>query len=292
MERVGRNTDVHVDAAWCYMSDTLPPVPDKSARVQRRVKPVSRVHDKFERLRSLRCFADVNEMLTTGWPLAEVAKYIQKTKHESTDIEELTLIYLLQAYRRSLPPTTLVARRLPHAFQKASQEVRDGLDVLAEMSKLYVIQMKRVEIDHSLEKKAGKLIPSVNQEIREARALLESLQKLKMDLGLDERHLGTIQLDTGATGEIVTRYGKSSVRRVLEDPQASRKVLSLAERFVQISQERAEMGEPIEDPDDDLAIDVEEIEDPEFALEVPPEDEAEDEDLLDEDDDVSNGEDP
>jgi len=225
------------------MSDTLPPVPDKAERAQRRVKPVSRKLDKFERLRSLRCFEDVNEMITTGWPLAEIAKYVQKTKHEYTDVEELSLIYILQSYRRSLPPTTLMSRRLPHVFQKASQEVRDGLDVLAEMSKLYEIQMKRVEIDFTLERAAKKLIPSMTQEVKEARSLLEGIQKMKMDLGLDERHLGTLQLDSGASDEVVTRYGKSSVRRVLDDPQASRKVLSLAERFVQISQARDEYEE-------------------------------------------------
>jgi len=229
-------------------SDTLPPVPDKAARSQRRVKPVSRKLDKFERLRSLACFEDVNEMITTGWPLAEIAKYIQKTKKEYDDVEELSLIYILQAYRRSLPPTALVARRLPHAFQKASQEVRDGLDVLSEMTKLYEIQMKRIEIDHDLELKAKKLIPSMTQEIKEARCILETFQKLKMDLGLDERHLGTLTVDA-ASEEVVTRYGKSSVRRVLDDPQASRKVLSLAERFVQISQARDDYSEEVEEED-------------------------------------------
>lgn len=262
------------------MSDTLPPVPDKAARAQRRVKPVSRTLDKFERLRSLRCFEDVNEMITTGWPLAEIAKYVQKTKHEYTDVEELSLIYILQSYRRSLPPTTLMSRRLPHVFQKASQEVRDGLDVLAEMSKLYEIQMKRVEIDFTLEKAAKKLIPSMTQEVKEARSLLEGIQKMKMDLGLDERHLGTLQLDTGASDEVVTRYGKASVRRVLDDPQASRKVLSLAERFVQISQAREDYEEEEDeralmldddDGDDPVTFDPVELEsEPEY---VPDEDE-------------------
>jgi len=239
------------------MSDTLPPVPNKATRDARRVKPVSRKPraGKFDRLQSLACFDDVHEMVTTGWPLAEIAKYVQKTKREYTDVEELSLIYILQAYRRSLPPTTLVARRLPHAFSKAAQEVRDGLDVMEELTKLFRIQMTRIDIDHALEKKAEKLIPSVNQEIKEARSILESLQKMKHDLGLDPRHLGTLQIEGGASEEVQTRYGKSSVRRVLEDPQASRKVLSLAERFVEISQSRDEMAEEEDDDDDGLMLD-------------------------------------
>ena len=250
--------------------DDLPPVPDREARLQRRVKPVSRKYDRFERLRSLKCFDDINEMLVTGWPIAEVAKYIQGTKREYTDIEELSLIYILQAFRRSLPPSTLVARRLPQAFQKASQEVRDGLDVLAEMSKLYEIQMKRVEIDFKLEQKAQKLIPSMTQEVKEARGILEGIQKMKMDLGLDERHLGTLQIDSGATDEVVTRYGRSSVRRVLEDPKASRKVLSLAERFVEISKSREEfVDDPEEDEDGSLMLDDPDDPDDPDASEVP-----------------------
>jgi hypothetical protein len=240
------------------------------------VKPVSRKQDKFERIHSLKCFTDVQEMITTGWPLAEIAKYVQKTKHESTDIEELSLIYILQAYRRSLPATTLVAKPLPHAFRKAVQRVEDGLDVMAEMEKLYSIQMKRIEIDHDLEQKAKKLIPSMTQEVREARSILESVQKMKHDLGLDPRHLGTLQIEGGASEEVQTRYGKASVRRVLEDPQASRKVLSLAERFVQISQAREELsnesGEVEEDDDIGLMLDddVEGDDAPEFDLATDP----------------------
>ena len=248
------------------MPDSLPPVPDKASRAQRRVKPVSRKHDKFERLRSLRCFEDINEMLTTGWPLSEVAKYIQATKREYTDIEELSLIYILQAYRRSLPPSTLVSRRLPHVFTKAAREVRDGLDVVSELTKLYEIQMKRIGIDFALEKQAQKLIPSMTQEVREARSLLESIQKTKMDLGLDDRHLGTLQIDAGVSDEIVTRYGKSSVRRVLDDPQASRKVLSLAERFVQVSQSRDDLEEETDDEQGSLLLDDPEEE---FEMEAP-----------------------
>lgn len=239
------------------------------------MRTVSRTNDKFERLHNLRCYDDVHEMLTTGWPLSEVAKYIQKTKHESTDIEELTLIYLLQAFRRSLPPTTLIAKPLPHAFTKAVQRIEDGLDVMAEMTKLYQIQMKRIEIDHKLEEKAQKLIPSLNQEVREARSILESIQKMKHDLGLDPRHLGTLQIEAGGSDEVVTRYGKPSVRRVLEDPQASRKVLSLAERFVQISQARSEIAGDSEEDEAGLMLDEDEPDaddSPEFDLAADPED--------------------
>lgn len=266
-------TSVHVDAPGAYMPDmpdlpdTLPPVPDKVARAQRRVKPVSRKGDKFERIRSLKCYDDVHDMITTGWPLAEIAKYIQGTKKEYKDVEELSLIYILQAYRRSLPASTLV-KRLPRAFEKASQEVRDGLDVLAELSKLFEIQMERVGIDHALEKAAKKLIPSMTQEVREARSILTDIQKMKMDLGLDERHLGTLQLDSGASEEVQTRYGKSSVRRVLEDPTSSRKVLSLVERFVQVSSTREDLDAmPEEDEEEALLLD--DTEEAEFEMTAP-----------------------
>ena len=226
------------------MSDTLPPVPDKSQRAQRRVKPVSRKGDKFERLRSLDCFKEIHDMICTGWPLSEVAKFIQKNRKEYTDIEEISLVWILNAYRKSLPPTDLVAPTMGPTFEKAAQKVRDGLDVLAEMEKLYGIQMKRIEIDHAIELKVKKLFPTMTQEVKAARELLESYQRIKQDLGLDERHLGTL---TVSTDEVATRYGKPGVRKALENPQSRRKLLSLAERFVRIQDAREKMDEKAEE---------------------------------------------
>jgi len=233
------------------MSD-LPPVSDKAGK--RRVRPVSRVADKFEKLRSLSCFTEVHEMLITGWPLAEVAKFIQKQHGEYTDIEEIALIFVLQQYRKSLPPAALLSQTLVPTFAKAAESVRQGLNVLDELTALYQIQMKRIGIDHENEKHIKKLIPTMTQEIREARSILESMQKLKLDLGLDERHLGTIQL--AGVADVSARYGKPSVAKVLADPNATRRLVDLADKLLQVSATRSALeNQEAADQEDDLRID-------------------------------------
>lgn len=190
-------------------------------------------------------------MVCQGWPLTEVAKHIQGIRHEYDDVDELSLVFILQQYRRGLPPADLAARTLPVLFQQAAAKVKDTLDVMDELARLYHIQMKRIKLDHATEVRVGKLFPTMTQEIREARGILEAIQKARLDAGLDERHLGVLQLEAGAA-DSAARYGKASVQRVLEDPASAQRILSLAERFVQISEKRSELaGGPGSDEDED-----------------------------------------
>lgn len=190
-----------------------------------------------------------------GWPLPEVAKVIQQVKHELLDMQELSVVYALQEYRKALPATALVAHTMPPTIAKAAQQVREGLNVLDELTGLYDIQMARIRIDHEHEKKHNKLMASMTKEIGEARDILESIQKVKMDLGLDERHLGTLSIE--ANGVIEGRYGKDSVRRVLESPASRQKLLGLMERYTSIVNERDKMSpEEVEAPDQDGCLDI------------------------------------
>lgn len=177
-------------------------------------------------------------MVISGWPLIEVSQYIQKQRGEYTDVTEQTLSWTLQRYRSDLPPGELVARALPKSFSKAAERVRKGLDELAEFERLYEIQMKRIGIDFETEKKINKLFPTMTNEIRAAKDILVEMAKLKMDLGLDERHIGKLEVETGVPEEIVARYGRPSVAKVLGNPESRRKLLSLVEKFTQVQQAR------------------------------------------------------
>lgn len=53
------------------------------------------------------------------------------------------------------------------------------LDVLAEARRTYLIQAKRIEMDHEIEKKMGKTLPTLTQDMRTARELLDLINDLQ-----------------------------------------------------------------------------------------------------------------
>lgn len=232
----------------------LPPVARRDGRRKKR-KGEPKQSSRCDRLRSLKCFDKVHSMIVNGFPFPEIAEFIQGTAGEAKTLQRSYLIDLLGAYRRSLPPATLVAK-MPPVFEKAAQEVREGLDVLAEMERLFRLQIQRINIDHSNELKARKLFPTMTAEIKTAKDLLESYQKVLHDLGLSERHLGTLHVQA-ATEEVLTRYGKPAVRQTLEDPRSKRRLLSVVERLVKINTAREDMDAEDMDAEE---VEVEEVE--------------------------------
>jgi hypothetical protein len=225
------------------MSTPMPTAPKKKAAPGFRVKPRNR-ETRFVKLRSLKCFQEMHDRILQGWPLPEVARFIQEDNDEYTDVTRDGLVVVLKEYRQSIPPAQLIAPRMPPVFKKAAEEVREGLDELKELEELYRKQMKRIEIDMQTESKINKLLPTMTQEMRVAGELLGRIADLKMDLGLSQRHLGTMNLDGKLTAEIAGRFGSEAVAQVAQNPESRRKVLGLAERLLQLAAKKKQEGDP------------------------------------------------
>lgn len=217
----------------------------------RKVRPVSR-ETRFARLKSLKCFKEVHDRVLAGWPVSAVASFIQKDRREYLDVSIEYLKDIVHSYRDSLPPGEVVSRRIPQFFMKAMDKVEEGLDELKELENLYRLQLGRIEIDLAIEKKIRKLVPTMTQEIREARNILESIAQLKMDLGLKDRHLGSVDVDAALVTDLKGKYGSESVSRVLGNPESVRKVLGLAEQFMRRSDEGYELLLTRKEPEPEL----------------------------------------
>lgn len=184
----------------------------------------------FQKLRTLRCFNEVYERILAGWSMPELARFIQEDRSEYAQATRPGLVQVLQRFRDTIPPAEL-AKRVPGAHAKATSDVEDGIDEVKEMENLVRMQMARLKIDITNEQNIGTLMPKMTQEMRVAGELLGKLADLKMDLGLSTRHLGqsavevTVQTDVG-------KYGKESVKKVMENPEKRRKVLNMAERIL------------------------------------------------------------
>lgn len=211
-----------------------------------RIKPVSRKRD-FQVLRDLDCFNELHKrLIEDGFSLRKTAEWLQKEKQLFTDYTQAKLVNLLHYYRQSVPTTERV-KPVGKAVENALEELAEGIDELKELTRLYQVQAKRIEIDFNTEKNIRKLLPTMSQEIRTAREILSASAQLKMDLGLNERHLGTVDVETTVTEEVTEKYADTpAVAAVLESGESRRKVLSLAERLLAIA-DRAERHPEVAD---------------------------------------------
>lgn len=197
------------------------------------VRPVSR-DQSHARIRNLKCYPEMYSRILDGWPLPEVAKFIQEVKKESLDVTQGGLVAALTDFRKTIPPAQLTQKRMPKAFMDAAEEVSEGLDELKEMEKLYKLQMARVQIDFAHEKGIKKLMPTMGQEVRIAREVLASYADLKMSLGLSKRHLGKMEVDARVLTDVAVRYETAApdVKQVMENPQSRQKILGLVEKLL------------------------------------------------------------
>jgi hypothetical protein len=193
---------------------------------------VTRESDRFKRLKALRCFPEVHKRVVEGWPSTQVARYIQDDQQEGGDLTRGALIAMVNDYRQAMPRGELIAQRLPQLFNKAADEVRQGLNELVELENLYRVQMGRIQIDLNIEKNVGKLMPSMTQEIKQAKDILATYAELKMDLGLTQRHIGQVEIDAKVIADVAGHYGSPAVGQVLSDPESRRKVLALAQQLL------------------------------------------------------------
>jgi len=191
---------------------------------------------RHAKLKALKCFKDVHDMICSGWTTAEVASYIQEQRREMLDQTPASIEWQLSQYRTALPPGALTPIQRTPTYKKAVAKIKRGIDELAELEKLYELQMQRITIDFETEKKINKLMPTMTREIKCARDILVSMAELKMDLGLDERHLGKLDVGLEAPEELAARFGKPLVGQVLQNAESRQKLLALVDKFAKVQQ--------------------------------------------------------
>ena len=203
-------------------------------------RPVHRSRT-YIKLRAVKCFKEVHQMLLDGFGPAAVADFIQKEKKEYTDVTRSSLIYTLRKYRSEIPAVDQMKAKLPDHVEKAEAKVRSTLNELDELQDLYLLQRNRIDIDYKLEKQVKKLIPTTNQEIRTATEILRTSAQLKVDIGMTAQILGGNNNDPSLAETLAKKVTNAAVAKVLEDPQKRLRLTALATKlFGMAGDERVE----------------------------------------------------
>jgi hypothetical protein len=191
---------------------------------------------RFQRLRALRCWDEVQEQLLAGYPVPEVARFIQEEEGEYRDVKRGSLVDMLRQYiSEELSLADLIAPRLPNLIVKANKEFGERLEDLRRMERVYEAMLYRLDLAHGRERRTGEISPDVDRQAKVVIDLIRQMHEIKMDLGLTgSRDLGTLTVSEERLAEIREKYGEGAAQ-AFADPVQRAQVLGLLKRVMRLS---------------------------------------------------------
>lgn len=185
--------------------------------------------EKFRRIKNLRCFEQVREMLTFGYPASKVARFIWD-QGESKDIKFQSLIENLICYRREILPADVLVKRQPHVIINAKKQYTDKLEELKRMDDLYDALKHRFDSINAEWQMTGSADPEFLKTAQSIMNLVYKMHGIKMDLGISgARNLGTLTVSAERLAEISDKYGDGAAR-AMADPVSRARVLACLQR--------------------------------------------------------------
>lgn len=171
---------------------------------------------------------DLDERIQQGFPLPEVAKWLQEDKGECSDLTHDSLVTTLYRYREDMKPIDVAKRLLPSVVQAAHAVIEKSVDELEELQKLYNLQRERIDIGVQFEKASRVLNKNMTQEIAQAAHILMRRHEIKMDLGVQGgRNLGTLSIRPELSERVSSGYS-SDILATANDPLSRGKALAVA----------------------------------------------------------------
>ena len=190
----------------------------------------------FKRIKKLRCFQEVYERVCAGYPIPDVARYIQEEQGEYLDVTRPSLCEMIRDWAaREIVPVDLIAARLPHMVVKATKEFGERLEDLRRLEVSYQVALYRLDLAHGEERRTGRINPQVDKHLKSVVEIVRQMHDIKMDLGLTgSRDLGTLTVSAERLEEIRTRYGDGAAR-AFADPVQRAQVLGLLKRVKRLA---------------------------------------------------------
>lgn len=136
-----------------------------------------RVKRRLQRLLLLNCYSEIEQRVISGESAIKIAKDLierDEVKEFYSNVEQLKrdILYL----RKNLP---ILKRAQIISREYEILNFDRIIDELKELVDLYNLQKARITMEHDIEKRLKKLVPSLNREISLAVSILQSIAALK-----------------------------------------------------------------------------------------------------------------
>jgi len=184
--------------------------------------------DKFKRIKSLKCYEQVEEMIYAGYPVSAVANFIQSRRGEYRDVKRSSLIQMLKVYRQSLKEGGMVHQTLPRVFADAEKKFSNKMQELERLEDRFQALQYRFDVLHAEERMTGEINPQVDKIDKGMRETIRQMHVIKMDLGLvGSRDLGTITVSAERIAYVKDRYGEGAAKAFAEPVSRGRVLAAL-----------------------------------------------------------------
>lgn len=164
---------------------------------------------KFANILSLNCYPEVRDKLRMGHTIEEVCRFIQDDRHELCEYPRQQVELALYRFRSSIPIQDFVALP-PMRVREAIATLKRGTDELQELDSLYLLQLRRINIDFTTEEKINKLFNTTNAEIRLAADILSKKAAIKAAMGdrLSTPEVSSLQFTATVTDNKISEETK------------------------------------------------------------------------------------
>lgn len=202
----------------------------------------------YSRIRSLgeERVQEINEWLMDGKPAMALAKKIQEEWGEFDDVNEKTLTQQLNRYRADLQVGAVFEARTAKNFMsmvKRGATYLQKINVMEQLEHLILMQKQRIEDALPQERLMKLPIKQVNVEMHSMLTMLEKLQKLRFELGLDTYQGPVLQSGKQQTQTVTLPNGMVVTNQVTE---AMESALILMEDPNVLDEQGREVGEFVE----------------------------------------------
>ena len=140
-------------------------------------------NDAYALLKELPYFEEIDRRIKANISISRIAKWIQEDRGGRVDVTRKSLEKQLFRYKRDLLPGE-VMDKAPLFFQKHIEKLDHGFDEIEELENLYLLQLKRIDMNIVTEVKDGKLLSGTRAEIKLAVDILDKIIECKVKLGL------------------------------------------------------------------------------------------------------------
>jgi len=203
--------------------------------------------NRFARIKDLRCYVHVEDMLYAGYPVSAVADYIQVRMNEYRDVKRTSLMQVLKMFRSlALSDSKMVYDTLPRAFATAEKNFSNKMRELERLEDGYLAMQYRFDVAHAQERMTGVMDQQADRIYRMMTDTVLKMHNIKMDLGLvGSRDLGTINVSAERVSYIKDKYGDGAAK-ALADPVSRGRVLAALNAMKKAGSLRDKDGEPMD----------------------------------------------
>lgn len=196
---------------------------------------------RFERLKALKCYEAVVQMILAGFPLMGVVQFIQEHKGEYTDVKPSSLFTMLSDFRATLPTGESVSAFDPQRVIALQREFSDQEQDLRDITWAIDMLKENLQAAYQIVAETGYPSKGLQVDLDTLSRMIMRRHEIRMDLGLGgkTRQLGTLTVAPALMRRVHDKHGMV-FDEIIGNPEKLSQVVSGATRLLEAASQRTD----------------------------------------------------